>query len=126
MLSEFMLMLEQPKVFVASLVAAGAFLADGLINPREWEDLTLKGLMLAAILYLVREIARLRTESDRLRTESADRDRERDAEFKVLVRDNTDAMKGMLAAVSKQTEYFEQIARKSLDEQLNHNHKCHD
>lgn len=126
MLSEFMLMLEQPKVFVASLVAAGAFLADGLINPREWEDLTLKGLMLAAILYLVREIARLRTESDRLRTVSADRDRERDAEFKVLVRDNTDAMKGMLAAVSKQTEYFEQIARKSLDEQLNHNHKCHD
>lgn len=119
MISEAVLIFDHPKLALASAVAASVSVADAATDLRGWEDLTLKGVLVAVVLYLVREIARLRTESQ-------ERNTEREKELCKLVQDNTDAMRGMLAAVQRQTEYFDQIARKALDENLNHNHKNHD
>ncbi len=116
MFSELLAISQNPKLFVAGAVATGSYIADAANNFKGWEDLTLKGLLIVAVLYLVREIARTRTEN-------AAREAAREAELKALVKDNTDAMRAMIAAVSRQTEYFDKIALKTLDEQLNHNHQ---
>lgn len=110
-----MIVIAQPRMFAAALVAGVTCIGDAFAEPRAWEDLTLKGLLVAAILYLVREITRLRTESQARNTE-------REVELRKLVQDNTDAMRAMLVAVSKQADYFEQITRKFLDDQLSNNH----
>ncbi len=116
MFSELLAISQNPKLFVAGAVATGSYIADAANNFKGWEDLTLKGLLIVAVLYLVREIARTRTEN-------ATREAEREAELKALVKDNTDTMRAVREAVERQAEYFNRIAIKTLEDQLNHNHQ---
>ncbi len=52
------------KTFTVSFVATSAFLAEATLEiPKGWEDLSVKGLMLACIAYLLREQSKERTEN---------------------------------------------------------------
>lgn len=86
----------------ASVGSLFALLAEAVPGNTGWEDLTLKGLLLLAVLYLVREITRLREEAKK---DSSDReDRTNHA-----IMANTAAMNELTAVVREQATFSQHV-----------------
>ena len=105
MLPELSLIASKWKLFIGSVVAIGAFLADISVEPKSIEDYTFKTALLVAVVYLVRQSAAER--------ESHATERKEHSEKVIAALDkNTEC-------VAQQSKYFETIASRIIDDAMN-------
>ena len=112
MVPELTLIFSKWKLVAASGVAIVCTFADAVVPPEaRWEHLTLTGALVAAVIYLVRELAKER-ESDK----AANKDRE--DKLSAALNANTAAMQANSERLAEQTKYLEAVAGKIISKQL--------
>lgn len=100
------------KLIVTSAFAGGLYLAQLAADlPPGWEDKTMKGLLIAAILYLVRQLAMQRTDdkADALK---------REEKMVAALDKNSATLAGVIDATHEQTSYFRDVAKNMIDAQI--------
>ncbi len=102
---------EHWRFVVGSVVAAGAAITDAATDLQGWEDKGIKGLLVAAVLYLVRELAKQRTE-DKAKAEL------REEKMAAALNKNSDALAAVVAATKEQTEYYQDVARQIIEAKM--------
>lgn len=108
-MSDFNLIYNHPSMFVASVVSFVAFVAEAVVQPEQpWKELTVTGLLLAAVLYLVRETTRLRDKAEKDAKEREDR-------YTQVVKANTEAMSNMVEKQAEQVDYSKTVLRAIVD-----------
>lgn len=108
-----------PKMITASVVAAVSFIADATMAPVDsWESVGLKTALILAIIYLVRDNAKQRTEAA---TEAG----KREERFASVIESNTrakeantHAMGELKAATDLQTAYYKTVAQTLLSKDI--------
>ncbi len=107
MLERFLGMLDTThyKMIAASGFLILAFVADAAAQiPPGWEDTGIKGMLIAAVVYLVRELAKQR-DSDKAEAAS------REDRTTTALDKNSDTLKELITATNIQTKYFEGVAK---------------
>ncbi len=97
MLTELGFAIAHWKLVAAGTIGFASILADANVSPGGWEDYSLKGLLLAAVLYLVREIRLLNKEGKESLSKTVDA--------------CTTTMQELKASTDVQTTYFRQVAQ---------------
>lgn len=109
MIPETSLIAMKAKLFLASGVALAAIIADVTASPEPpWESYTLKGILVAAVIYLVRELSAERANNkieNKLREER----------MLSAMEDMSDGHKELVTATKQQTQYFESIAKTLIE-----------
>jgi len=101
----------QIKLAFASVVLAGGWFADATLNLDGWESAGIKGMLIAAVVYLVRELARQRTDD---KAEA----KERESKMITAIDKNTTVLGELRDATERQTEYYETVARTIIERDL--------
>ena len=102
---------EHWKAMVASGVASFAMLADIASEAKGWEDVSLKVLLLVAVVFLVRLLLRQQTEH---KLESAAREQRM---LDALNR-TADGMEALTTLTQEQTDYFKSVVKSVVSERL--------
>jgi hypothetical protein len=102
---------EHWKAMLASGVASFAMLADIASEAKGWEDVSLKVLLLVAVVFLVRLLLRQQTEH---KVESAAREQRM---LEALNR-TADGMEALTALTQEQTDYFKSVVKSVVSERL--------
>ena len=102
---------EHWKAMVASGVASCAMLADIASEAKGWEDVSLKVLLLVAVVFLVRLLLRQQTEH---KLENAAREQRM---LEALSR-TADGMEALTALTQEQTDYFKSVVKSVVSERL--------
>lgn len=106
----------QWKMIFASIVASGAAIADVVTDLPRAEDWTVKGILVAAVVYLVRQLSTERAEH------KAEAEK-REEKLTEALKTNAEAMDGMKAELSQQTSYFRDIAQRLIGLAIAHEQK---
>jgi hypothetical protein len=115
---------EHWKAMIASCVAASAMLADIASETKGWEDVSLKVLLLVAVVFLVRLLLKQQEEH---KTESAAREQRM---LDALNR-TADGMEALTTLTQEQTDYFKSVVKSVVSERLQgsqsaqHHHQHH-
>jgi hypothetical protein len=102
-LSEISLLLANWK----STLAGSAFVADAAAEISNYENVGTKGILILAIIYLVRQ-----READRVDA------RAREDKLNATINANTEALHGLKHETEKQTQYHEHIVKAIVDDNL--------
>lgn len=102
---------EHGKAMMASGVAAFAMLADIASDAKNWEDVSLKVLLLIAVVFLVRLLLKQQAEH---KTESAAREQRM---LETLNR-TAEGMEALTALIQEQTDYFKSVVKNVVSERL--------
>jgi hypothetical protein len=114
MIPESTLIAMKVKVFLASGIALGAFLADiSVPNETPVESYTFKGVLVLAVLYLARELS-----IERLNNKKEAYDRE--DRMLEAIKCMTEGHKELVNTTKEQTNYFQTIAKTLIERGINH------
>lgn len=102
---------EHGKAMLASGVAAFAMLADIASDAKSWEDVSLKVLLLIAVVFLVRLLLKQQAEH---KAESVAREQRM---LEALNR-TAEGMEALTALIQEQTDYFKSVVRSVVNERL--------
>lgn len=112
-MNELHLFYSHIKVAIPMLIASIAYLAEAAIDDLgKIESITLKGVLIIAILWLVRELSKERQKSQ----EEA---LEREKKLEAALIENARARDEHTAAIKEQTNYFRDVAKVIIDRELN-------
>ena len=99
------------KAMMASAVAGFAMLADITREAKGWEDVSLKVLLLIAVVFLVRLLLKQQEEH---KVESAAREQRM---LEALNR-TAEGMEALTALIQEQTDYFKSVVKSVVSERL--------
>ncbi|RBP37024.1 hypothetical protein DES53_115165 [Roseimicrobium gellanilyticum] len=102
---------EHGKAMLASGVATVAMLGDIASDAKSWEDVSLKVLLLIAVVFLVRLLLRQQAEH---KAESAAREQRM---LETLNR-TAEGMEALTALIQEQTDYFKSVVKSVVSERL--------
>jgi hypothetical protein len=110
MISETTLMAMKYKLVLASALVAGTAIAEATMptDAPPWEAWSLKGLLIAAIIYLVRELSLERANN------KAESDRREDRMIAAIEK-MAEGHDKVVQAVGEQTEFYRQIAKSAVE-----------
>lgn len=104
------------KVVAAGAVAIGTTIADAVVAPEgSWESIGIKTLLILAIIYLARELAKQRESEAQAGAERERKAEEREKAISAVVAENSQVMVGLREEVAKQTSYFQTVAQTLLN-----------
>ena len=102
------------KLMLGTTVAGTAWLADAAANlpTGSWEDYGVKGMLVLAVGYLVRELARQR---DMDKVDAVLREKEMTA----ALNSNSIALQKLIEATDHQTAYYREVAQTIISARMN-------
>ena len=102
---------EHWKAMLASGVAAFAMVADIAGNAKSWEDVSLKVLLLIAVVFLVRLL--LKQQADHKAESTA-----REQRMLEALNRTPEGMEALTALIQEQTDYFKSVVKSVVSERL--------
>ena len=102
---------EHGKAMMASAVAAGAMVGDIAAEAKGWEDVSLKVLLLIAVVFLVRLLLKQQAE---YKTETVAREQRM---LEALNR-TAEGMEALTGLIQEQTDYFKSVVKHVVNERL--------
>lgn len=110
------------KIVMVALISSFALIAESVTELKGWEDISLKVLLIGAVIYLVRSQSQDREEHkaelaaawDAHKKESG----EREAKTTDVMVANTKALSELTKITEEQTAYFRTVTRTIVDERL--------
>jgi len=103
------------KLSIAALTGLGAFFADASPEIRGWEELGMKGLLIAALVFVVKLLLRQQAEH---KEETG----KREERLLAHIEKSTIIQSELLEATKRQTGYFETVTRNIVNERLGERH----
>lgn len=117
-MSDITLFIDNWRLGLASLMLGGGFIADAVSDAKGWDDVGIKGILVFAVVFLCREIGRMRA-ADQARNDA------REQTMAVAINSNTSTINANSAELAKlteatkqQTEYFRSVGQTIIEEQL--------
>jgi hypothetical protein len=110
------------KLALASVVGGIALLADMANEFRGWEDVGLKGILIAAVIFIGRLYLKQQADHKQERKEDWDahkKDREAaENAYRQVMEANSSLLKEIKAATEEQTVYFKTVTRNLVEQHL--------
>lgn len=122
MIAETSLIAAKGKLFVSCLVAVGCVLADAGTTPGSYEDMTLKTILVIALVFVVRLLLKQQEEHKAERAKDAETHltaaTAREEKMLTAMQRQSDAMERVAELTQEQTDYFKTVTRGLVDERL--------
>jgi hypothetical protein len=110
------------KLIAASVIGGAALLADLANEYRGWEDVGLKGILIAAVVFIGRLYLKQQEEHRQERKadwEAHKKDREAaELAYRQAMETNSELLKEIKAATEEQTTYFKTVTRNLVEQHL--------
>lgn len=110
------------KIALAASLGFFALIAEAATELKGWEDLSLKALLIGAVIYLIRTQAQDRKEHKaelhEAWTQQKKESDEREAKSTEVMIANTKALAELTKITEEQTTYFKTVTRTIVDERL--------
>lgn len=110
------------KLAVAGVLAVGAIVTEGVTEVRGWEDVSLKALLIAALVFVVRLLLKQQTEHKseiretwRLHKEEAE---QREAKVVACMTAQSCKLEKLCELTEEQTEHYRSFVKAAVDAKL--------